>query len=140
MMTYLRDTIRLFVQPLRYFYFKRILKVNLHNSTIVSYRAFIDKTTPHLITIGKDTIIGGGAVILSHDYSRALSKPTNIGDNCFLGVNCVILPGVRIGNEVVIGAGAIVTHDIESNSLAAGNPARIMKKIKTGPYGRIIAE
>lgn len=52
-----------------------------------------------------------------------------VGDNVWIGGNVVVLPGVHIGNNVVIGAGSIVTKDIPDNSLAYGNPCRVVKKI-----------
>jgi acetyltransferase-like isoleucine patch superfamily enzyme len=52
---------------------------------------------------------------------------TKIGDFCVIGIGAIIMSGVTIGNEVVIGAGAVVTKDIPSNSIAVGNPARIIK-------------
>ncbi len=52
-----------------------------------------------------------------------------IGDNCWLGGNVVVLPGVTIGNGCVIGAGSIVTHDIPDNYLAYGNPCKAIRKI-----------
>ncbi|MDR2976429.1 MAG: sugar O-acetyltransferase [Streptococcaceae bacterium] len=50
-----------------------------------------------------------------------------IGDDCWLGASVIILPGVSIGSNVVIGAGSVVTHDLPDNCMAAGNPARIKK-------------
>ena len=52
-----------------------------------------------------------------------------IGDNCWIGGNSVICPGVHIGNNVVIGAGSVVTKDIPDWSIAAGNPCRVIRKI-----------
>lgn len=52
-----------------------------------------------------------------------------IGDNCWIGGNTVICPGVHIGNNVVIGAGSVVTKDIPDWSIAAGNPCRVLRKI-----------
>jgi acetyltransferase-like isoleucine patch superfamily enzyme len=52
---------------------------------------------------------------------------TYIGKNTFIGVGAIILPGVNIGDEVIIGAGAVVTKDIPSNTIAVGNPARVIK-------------
>ena len=52
-----------------------------------------------------------------------------IGDNVWLGGNTVINPGVTIGNNVVIGAGSVVTRDIPADSVAAGNPARVIRTL-----------
>jgi acetyltransferase-like isoleucine patch superfamily enzyme len=52
---------------------------------------------------------------------------TYIGDNCVIGVGAIILGGVRIGNEVVVAAGSVVTEDVPSKSIVAGNPARVIE-------------
>ncbi len=56
-------------------------------------------------------------------------KEVTIGDNVWLGGNTVVCPGVHIGNNVVIGAGSVVTKDIPDWSIAAGNPCRVIRKI-----------
>lgn len=56
-------------------------------------------------------------------------KEVTIGDNCWIGGNSVICPGVHIGNNVVIGAGSVVTKDIPDWSIAAGNPCRVIRRI-----------
>lgn len=55
--------------------------------------------------------------------------PITIGDNVWMGGNSVVLPGVHIGNNVVIGAGSVVTKDIPDNVVAAGNPCRVIREI-----------
>ena len=55
--------------------------------------------------------------------------PVRIGKNCWIGANAVIVPGVTIGDNVVIGAGSVVTKDIPSNVVAVGNPCRVMREI-----------
>lgn len=55
--------------------------------------------------------------------------PVSIGDNCWLGGNTIVCPGVKIGNNVVIGAGSVVTKDIPDRSIAAGNPCRVIRTI-----------
>lgn len=57
------------------------------------------------------------------------AKPVTIGNNCWLGANVVVCPGVTIGDNVVIGAGSVVTRDIPSNTFAAGNPCRVIREI-----------
>ena len=61
------------------------------------------------------------------DYEYA--KPITIEDNCWIAANVVICGGVKIGHDSVIGAGSIVTRDIEPNSLAVGNPCKVIRKI-----------
>lgn len=56
-------------------------------------------------------------------------KPITIGDNCWLGGNVTICGGVNIGEGCVIGAGSVVTRDIPANSLAAGNPCRVIREV-----------
>lgn len=57
------------------------------------------------------------------------AKPVNIGNGCWFGANVVVCPGVTIGGGCVIGAGSVVTHDIPSNTFAAGNPCRVIREI-----------
>jgi maltose O-acetyltransferase len=58
------------------------------------------------------------------------SKPVMIGDNCWIGGNSVVLPGVTIGNNVTIGAGSVVTKDIPSDVIAFDNPCNVNKKLR----------
>jgi maltose O-acetyltransferase len=60
---------------------------------------------------------------------RTLTKPVTIGDNAWIGGNAIILPGVTIGKNSVIGAGSVVTKSIPDNSLAMGNPCRVVHEI-----------
>ncbi len=62
-------------------------------------------------------------------YDDEYAKPIVIGSNCWIASNVVIAGGVTIGEGCVIGAGSVVTRDIPSNSLAAGNPCRVIREI-----------
>lgn len=110
--------------------------------SIVSHKACLDKTiNPQGIHIGENTFITGRVVILTHYVYRGLKVDTCIGDNCFIGLNSIILPGIVIGNEVVVGAGSVVTKNIPSNCIAAGNPAKIIRTgIRCGKFGKIIGD
>ena len=89
------------------------------------------------ITIGSHVLFGPGVQIYAASHpldpetrkTLELSKPVNIGDSCWIGGGAIILPGVSIGNNCVIGAGAVVTKDIPDDSMAAGNPAKVIKKL-----------
>ena len=60
------------------------------------------------------------------------ARPITVGDNVWFGAQVCVLPGVTIGSNCVIGAGSVVTRDIPDNSLAVGNPCRVIRKIEEG--------
>jgi len=84
------------------------------------------------VEIGDDVGIAPRVHILAHDASTKLHLKytrigrVKIGNRVFIGAGVIILPGVVIGNDVIIGAGSVVTRDIPSESVAAGNPARVI--------------
>lgn len=63
------------------------------------------------------------------DYSYEHATPITIGNNCWIAGNVTIIGGVTIGAGCVIGAGSVVTRDIPANSLAVGNPCRVVREI-----------
>lgn len=90
------------------------------------------------ITIGSHCFIGPNCgmytavhATVAEERNQGLEKalPIVIGDNCWLGGDVKILPGVTIGNNTIIGAGSIVTKDIPSNVVAVGNPCRVLRPI-----------
>jgi len=87
----------------------------------------------NIIIIGSNVGFGAGSKIISSIHSHNnhsthdQASPIVIGNNVFIGANSVILPSVNIGNNVVIGAGSIVAKDIPSNSIAVGNPCKVIK-------------
>jgi acetyltransferase-like isoleucine patch superfamily enzyme len=137
MLAKFREILRSLLMSSRIWYLNRVWGHRIAASARVSFSAFLDRTHPEGISIGERTIITRGAVILSHDFSRGRKLTTTVGSDCLVGVNSVILPGVRIGSNVVVGAGAVVTRDVPDGSVVAGNPARVIRKIETGAYGRI---
>ena len=90
------------------------------------------------VTIGDDCFIGPNVSIYTACHStdpvernsrREWAEPVTIGDNVWIGGSVTILPGVTIGDNVTIGAGSVVTKDIPANTVAAGNPCKVIKRI-----------
>lgn len=95
-------------------------------------------TEPYLVSLGNfvsatvtrfETHDGGVWVFREQEPKLDLVRPINVGNNVFIGYGCIILPGVTIGDNVVIGAGSVVSKDIQSNSVAAGVPARVIRTL-----------
>lgn len=93
------------------------------------------------VTIGDDCFLGPGVHIYCACHStdprkrktrQEWAKPVTIGNDVWIGGNVTILPGVTIGDNCTIGAGAVVTHDIPANSIAVGNPAKVIKTLEHG--------
>lgn len=143
---------------LQFFFFQRILRINSHVPWPVHWSSIviqpenieINGWTPFLgfmpgmyvqaingIKIGKNLRTGPGVKIISashnlNDYSRHdAAEPIEIGDNCWLAANAVILPGVKLGDHVVVAAGGVVTKSFPSNCLVGGVPARIIKELSS---------
>jgi acetyltransferase-like isoleucine patch superfamily enzyme len=125
-----------YLQKIRYFRLLLLGFKNISSKAIIESKINLDKVYPSGIYIGDNTLIASGTTILCHEHVKRdpIDKRnpwitnTIIGKNCFIGVGTIILPGVCIGDEVLIGAGSVVTKNIPSNSLAVGNPARIIRR------------
>jgi len=141
-------------------FFRKILRINSdtkfpihYTSRIISYKNIKynpDSTTIcsfalsggcyfqalNGIELGKNFLFAPGVKLISsnHDLADkskvAKANPIVIGDNVWLGANVIILPSVKIGNNVVVGAGSVVTKSFPDNVIIAGNPARILKELK----------
>lgn len=121
-----------FVQSLRV-RMARIRGFDIHPTVILERKLHLDRLYPAGVHIGEHTLIASGVTILSHDHCKRVNgQPllidTFIGKRCFIAVNATILPGVRIGDEVIVGAGAVVTKNVPSNVIVAGNPAKIIRE------------
>jgi len=91
------------------------------------------------VTIGDDCFIGPNVSIYTACHStdpaernsrREWAEPVTIGDNVWIGGSVTILPGVKIGSNVTIGAGSVVTRDIPDGVVAVGNPAKVLRNVE----------
>ena len=119
------------------------MDANLKDVNVGKNCEFIGKvcfgSEPYLITIGDNTTISFDTVFVTHDASTrvirnlpdgnketVIYKPIKVGKNCFVGCRSIILPGVTIGDNAIIGAGSLVNKDIPANSVAAGVPCKVI--------------
>ncbi len=85
------------------------------------------------ISLGEDAVVSQGAFLCaaSHDYEhpgfRLIAKPIRVGDRAWIAARALVLPGVTVGDDCVIGAGSVVTKDMPAKSVCAGNPCRVVK-------------
>ena len=110
----------------------------MHDNAEIERQGFL--LAKEKIEIGENsTLAYGGTILTGADPNGPRNKlsnlyppikaPVKIGSDCWIGANAIILPGVTIGNFVVVAAGAVVTKDIPSNVMVAGNPAVIKKEL-----------
>ena len=100
-------------------------------------------TEPWLIEIGNNVTLGQGVLLITHDGTSRLFRDRLPGmspfgnrfgaivirDNCFIGNNAILLPGVEIGPDSAVGAGSVVTKTVPPRTIVAGNPARPIKTL-----------
>lgn len=91
------------------------------------------------IYVGDYTMIGANVTMAAagqpiepqlREQGCQFNKPVRIGKNCWIGAGVIFVPGVTIGDNVVIGAGSVVTKDLPESVVAVGNPCKILRKIR----------
>jgi acetyltransferase-like isoleucine patch superfamily enzyme len=116
----------------------RSLGVKIGNDCQILNRPINYGSEPWLIEIGNKVTVTNGVFLLTHDASSRLFRESLTGsskfgnrfgtvrvlDNCFIGINSIILPGVTIGPNSIVGAGSVVVKDVPPNTVVAGVPAR----------------
>ena len=126
--TALVNCIDCIIEPgFRFYYGNKVkaVKVAFSNVLLMDYDA---------ITIGKGSAFSKDCIVITAEHDlrnrkNIVTKPVKIGKNVWIATRSIILPGVSIGDHSVIGAGSVVTHSIPAHCLAAGNPAKIIRKI-----------
>ena len=138
--------IRRIKNKLLYLYFTKIKKYDGSDYTIYKMRkagirvgekcriftGLYTNREPYLITIGDNVTISSGVELCTHDNAVIKVVPgktdivgeIKIGNNCFIGMNSIIMYGVTLGDGCIVGAGSVVTHSFPANTVLAGNPAR----------------
>lgn len=86
------------------------------------------------ITIEDDVMVAANVQLISnnhdlYDHQILICKPVRLKRNCWIGAGATILPGITVGENAVVAAGAVVTKDVEDNTVVGGNPAKIIKHI-----------
>lgn len=110
--------------------------IAIGNGTFINFGAMLIDVAP--ITIGDDCQLGPNVQLLTplHPVEPGprrekweSAKPITLKDNVWLGGGVIVLPGVTIGENTVVGAGAVVTKDLPANVVALGNPARVVREL-----------
>lgn len=107
-------------------------KVHIGNNVIVMPNSLM--MASGTITIEDNALVAAYVKLISnnHDpYDRAVltCKPVVLKKNCWIGAGAVILPGVTVGENSIVGAGSVVTKDVPANTVVAGNPAKFIKNL-----------
>lgn len=120
------------IEPPIYFCYGK--NINIGEGCYINFNCnFVDDGK---ITIGNHVMFGPAVIVatVSHPINPNFREymyadPVTIEDNCWIGAGTIICPGVTIGENSVIGAGSVVTKDIPSNSVAVGNPCKVLRTI-----------
>jgi acetyltransferase-like isoleucine patch superfamily enzyme len=112
--------------------------VKIGKGVLIGYNVTIDDVYPRLVTIGDGVALSDGVFLLAHSKPPEYFKgqvesfvaPLTIGDNVWIGVGAILLPGVTVGEGSIISAGSLVTRDVRPHWLVAGNPARHIQELK----------
>lgn len=135
-----RNILRTIILRLRWCALTYFYGMDIAWSARVSWGTRLDKTNPRGIYIGWQSYCASGSIIMTHDYTRDRYAETHIGRCCFIGAHAILMPGITIGDSVIVGAGSVVTKSVPSGTIVVGNPARVLRQgIVTGRFGKIVA-
>ena len=130
----------MFGQRVRILKYARIQLIDSNSTFIIGNNNIIGFRFTALcrdkISIGNNNFIASDVFVCDYNhstnkllhYNKLFSSPVSIGNDCWIGEKCIILPGVSIGDGCIIGAGSVVTKSVPNYCMAVGNPAKIIKK------------
>lgn len=122
----------------RRWYLNRYRRLAIHPTASVSLSSRLLTALPGGIEIGAETLVAFKTLLYTRDQAAGVDRPIRIGRRCFIGGGSTIMPGVTIGDETIVGAGAVVTADVPPRSIVGGNPARVLRSgIEVGVFGRL---
>ena len=107
--------------------FGKAMGVKIGKNVFIGKYCILDDTFPQLISIADNVNISFAVTIVAHDASKEEVGRVSINQGAYIGTRSVILPGVTIGEEAVIGAGSVVTQNVPTRAVVAGVPARALK-------------
>ena len=108
-------------------------QIQILRKTKIGYGLYIGHGGP--VIINPTAVIGNNCNLSQFVTIGAIDgNAAEIGDNVYIGPNCCLIEHVRIGDNVTIGAGSVVTHDIPDNATAAGNYAKVLNYNRPGKY------
>lgn len=136
---------RCIVTGLRVWLYRR-MGVSVGRNVFIGLDTYLDCQFPELITIEDDVTIAFRVTVIVHDDARRMDRvepgagdgtvaPVRLRRGCYLGAGCLIVPGVTIGERAVVAAGAVVTHDVDPETVVAGVPARPIGRVGPRPAG-----
>ncbi|EDS88768.1 maltose O-acetyltransferase, putative [Entamoeba histolytica HM-1:IMSS] len=112
--------------------------IDIGDNTVININCYILEGGP--VKIGNNVMIGPNVSLIGGTHSTdpkirnacggtAYGKPITIKDGAWIGCGAIILPGVTIGENAVVGSGSVVTHDVPDNMIAVGNPAKVRRRV-----------
>ncbi|AVL76523.1 MULTISPECIES: acyltransferase [Staphylococcus] len=112
---------------LKHWMYRNLLNMNIGRHSAFAFKVVPDLLHPEYITIGENCVIGYNTTILTHEFlvNEFRTGHVDIGNHTLIGANVTILPGVKIGDYVKVGAGTVVSRDIPNHTLAYGNPMQL---------------
>lgn len=112
--------------------------IRIHPTASISLSSTMLAGRRGAIVIGPESLVAFKTLLMTSTANDSRIRPIRIGRRCFIGGGSLLMPGVTIGDESIIGAGSVVVSDVPARCAAAGNPARVIREnIVVGRFGRL---